>query len=96
MEQGTKRRVLRDMLFARRFEEQCYQSYQGRKIGGFLHLYPGQEACVHGVMAAARPGDDYVITGYRDHVHALACGVSGKAIMAEDFLTERLREIRLI
>lgn len=78
-----RQKLLRDMLFARRFEEQCYQDYQVRKIGGFLHLYPGQEACAHGVMAAARPGEDYVITGYRDHVHALVCGVPAKEVMAE-------------
>jgi len=78
-------RLLREMLFARRFEERCYEAYVERKIGGFLHLYPGQEACVHGVMEAARPGFDYVITSYRDHVHALKCGVDPKAIMAELF-----------
>ena len=73
------------MLFARRFEERCYQAYVERKIGGFLHLYPGQEACAHGVMAAARPGFDYVITGYRDHVHAILCGADPKEVMAELF-----------
>ncbi len=83
MDTELRKKLLRDMLFARRFEEQCYQDYQVRKIGGFLHLYPGQEACAHGVMAAARPGEDYVITGYRDHVHALVCGVPAKEVMAE-------------
>jgi pyruvate dehydrogenase E1 component alpha subunit len=73
------------MVFSRRFEEQCYQSYVERKIGGFLHLYPGQEACAWGVMGAARPGFDWVITGYRDHVHALACGVPPHEVMAELF-----------
>jgi pyruvate dehydrogenase E1 component alpha subunit len=81
----AQRRLLREMLFARRFEERCYEAYVERKIGGFLHLYPGQEACVHGVMEAAKPGFDYVITRYRDHVHALNCGVDPKAIMAELF-----------
>ncbi len=81
----AQHRLLREMLFARRFEERCYEAYVERKIGGFLHLYPGQEACVHGVMEAARPGFDYVITSYRDHVHALKCGVDPKAIMAELF-----------
>jgi pyruvate dehydrogenase E1 component alpha subunit len=71
------------MLFARRFEERCYEAYVERKIGGFLHLYPGQEACVHGVMEAARPGVDYVITGYRDHIHAIKCGADPKKVMAE-------------
>ncbi|HEX2238239.1 MAG TPA: pyruvate dehydrogenase (acetyl-transferring) E1 component subunit alpha [Gammaproteobacteria bacterium] len=79
----AQHRLLREMLFARRFEERCYEAYVERKIGGFLHLYPGQEACVHGVMEAARPAFDYVITSYRDHVHALKCGVDPKAIMAE-------------
>ncbi len=78
-----KKRVLREMVLARRFEERCYQAYMERKIGGFLHLYPGQEACAIGVMEAARPGFDYVITGYRDHVHAIKCGSDPKAVMAE-------------
>jgi pyruvate dehydrogenase E1 component alpha subunit len=81
----AQHRLLREMLFARRFEERCYEAYIERKIGGFLHLYPGQEACVHGVMEAARPGHDYVITSYRDHVHAIKCGVDPKAVMAELF-----------
>ena len=85
MNNEQKLAVLRDMLYARRFEEACYEAYVERKIGGFLHLYPGQEACCFGVMAAARPGRDYVITGYRDHVHAIACGVEPKAVMAELF-----------
>ncbi|GAB4301130.1 MAG: pyruvate dehydrogenase (acetyl-transferring) E1 component subunit alpha [Thiohalomonadaceae bacterium] len=83
MNVADKKRVLREMLFARRFEERCYEAYVERKIGGFLHLYPGQEACAIGVMEAARPGRDYVITGYRDHIHAIKCGVDPKAVMAE-------------
>ncbi|MDA8382331.1 MAG: pyruvate dehydrogenase (acetyl-transferring) E1 component subunit alpha [Betaproteobacteria bacterium] len=83
MKLDDKKRVLRAMVLARRFEERCYQAYIERKIGGFLHLYPGQEACVSGVMEAARPGYDYVITGYRDHVHAIQCGADPKAVMAE-------------
>ncbi|OYY61502.1 MAG: pyruvate dehydrogenase (acetyl-transferring) E1 component subunit alpha, partial [Hydrogenophilales bacterium 28-61-11] len=78
-----KKRVLREMVLHRRFEERCYQAYIERKIGGFLHLYPGQEACCNGVMEAARPGQDYVITGYRDHVHAIKCGADPKEVMAE-------------
>lgn len=85
MNAADKKRLLREMLFARRFEERCYEAYVERKIGGFLHLYPGQEACAHGVMEAARPGHDYVITGYRDHVHAIKCGADPKAVMAELF-----------
>jgi len=80
---ADKKRLLRSMLYARRFEERCYEAYVERKIGGFLHLYPGQEACAHGVIEAARPGHDYVITGYRDHVHAILCGASPKEVMAE-------------
>ena len=82
---ADKKRLLRSMLYARRFEERCYEAYVERKIGGFLHLYPGQEACAHGVMEAAKPGHDYVITGYRDHVHAILCGASPKEVMAELF-----------
>lgn len=83
MNAADKKRLLRAMLYARRFEERCYEAYVERKIGGFLHLYPGQEACAHGVMEAARPGFDYVITGYRDHVHAIICGDDPKKVMAE-------------
>jgi pyruvate dehydrogenase E1 component alpha subunit len=88
MKAADKKRVLREMLFARRFEERCYEAYVERKIGGFLHLYPGEEACAYGVLEAARPGHDYVITSYRDHVHAIKCGVSPKEIMAELFAKE--------
>lgn len=88
MKAADKKRVLREMLFARRFEERCYEAYVERKIGGFLHLYPGEEACAFGVLEAARPGHDYVITSYRDHVHAIKCGVPPKAIMAELFAKE--------
>jgi pyruvate dehydrogenase E1 component alpha subunit len=82
---ADKKRLLREMLYARRFEERCYEAYVERKIGGFLHLYSGQEACAHGVMEAAKPGFDYVITGYRDHIHAIKCGADPKAVMAELF-----------
>ena len=85
MNNKQKLAVLKKMVYARRFEEACYEAYVERKIGGFLHLYPGQEACCFGVMSAARPGGDYVITGYRDHVHAIACGVEPKRVMAELF-----------
>ena len=57
MNLADKKRLLREMLFARRFEERCYEAYVERKIGGFLHLYPGQEACALGVLDAARPGN---------------------------------------
>lgn len=78
-----KKRLLEEMLFARRFEERCYEAYVERKIGGFLHLYSGEEACAHGVLEAANIGKDYVITSYRDHVHAIKSGVDPKAVMAE-------------
>jgi pyruvate dehydrogenase E1 component alpha subunit len=84
----TKKKLLREMLFARRFEERCYEAYVERKIGGFLHLYPGEEACAHGVLEAARVGHDYVITSYRDHVHAMKSGLDPKAVMAELFAKE--------
>ena len=85
MNAADKKRLLREMLFARRFEERCYEAYVERKIGGFLHLYPGEEACAFGVLDAARPGHDYVITGYRDHIHAIKCGADPKEVMAELF-----------
>jgi pyruvate dehydrogenase E1 component alpha subunit len=83
MNAADKKRLLHEMLYARRFEERCYEAYVERKIGGFLHLYPGQEACCHGVLEAARAGEDHVITGYRDHVHAIKCGADPKEVMAE-------------
>jgi pyruvate dehydrogenase E1 component alpha subunit len=88
MNVSDKKRLLREMLFARRFEEHCYEAYIERRIGGFLHLYPGQEACAIGVLEAARPGYDYVITGYRDHIHAIKCGADPKHVMAELFAKE--------
>ena len=70
------------MLLIRRFEERASQAYQQQKIGGFCHLYIGQEAVVVGAVAAAR-NDDYMITAYRDHGHAIARGASLNACMAE-------------
>src|SRR6185312_13228525 len=72
----------RDMLLIRRFEERAGQLYGMGLIGGFCHLYIGQEAIAVGVQAAHRPGDQ-VITGYREHGHMLACGMDPKAVMAE-------------
>jgi pyruvate dehydrogenase E1 component alpha subunit len=74
----------KQMLLIRRFEERASQQYQAQKIGGFCHLYIGQEAVVAGAVAATRP-DDYLITAYRDHAHALARGTSANACMAELF-----------
>jgi pyruvate dehydrogenase E1 component alpha subunit len=72
----------RDMLLIRRFEERAGQLYGMGLIGGFCHLYIGQEAVVVGLTAAAKP-DDQVITAYRDHGHMLACGMDPKGVMAE-------------
>ena len=88
MKEADKLRVLREMLFARRFEERCYEAYVERNIGGFLHLYPGEEACAFGVLEAARVGHDYVITSYRDHVHAIKSGAAPREVMAELFARE--------
>ena len=88
MKDADKKRLLREMLFARRFEERCYEAYVERNIGGFLHLYPGEEACAHGVLEAARVGHDYVITSYRDHVHAIKSGSDPRRVMAELFAKE--------
>jgi pyruvate dehydrogenase E1 component alpha subunit len=72
----------REMLMIRRFEEKSGQLYGMGLIGGFCHLYIGQEAVVVGMQMAALPGDQ-VITGYRDHGHMLACGMDPKGVMAE-------------
>jgi pyruvate dehydrogenase E1 component alpha subunit len=70
------------MLLIRRFEEKAGQLYGMGLIGGFCHLYIGQEAVVVGMTAAQREGDQ-VITAYRDHGHMLACGMDPKGVMAE-------------
>src|SRR6266571_6478716 len=74
--------ALRDMLLIRRFEEKAGQLYGMGAIGGFCHLYIGQEAIVVGMQMALKNGDQ-VITGYRDHGHMLACGMEAKGVMAE-------------
>ena len=75
------------MLLIRRFEEKSGQLYGMHKIGGFCHLYIGQEAVVTGLEAAAEDGDKR-ITAYRDHGHMLACGMDARGVMAE--LTGRI------
>jgi len=75
-------RFYRDMLLIRRFEEKAGQLYGMGLIGGFCHLYIGQEAVVVGMQAAAQPVDT-VVTSYRDHGHMLACGMDPKGVMAE-------------
>jgi pyruvate dehydrogenase E1 component alpha subunit len=76
--------LLRSMLLQRRFEERSAEAYALGKIGGFCHLYIGQEAVSTGTLSMLRP-DDYVITTYRDHGVALARGMSARAVMAELF-----------
>lgn len=82
---ATKEELLgyyQDMLLIRRFEERAGQLYGMGHIGGFCHLYIGQEAVVVGMEAVKREGDQ-TITGYRDHGHMLACGMDAKGVMAE-------------
>ncbi len=79
-----QRRMLRQMLLVRRFEEKAAEAYALGKIGGFCHLYIGQEAVAAGSLAALRD-DDYVICSYREHGQALVRGVPANAVMAELF-----------
>ncbi|WP_375595620.1 pyruvate dehydrogenase (acetyl-transferring) E1 component subunit alpha [Algihabitans albus] len=74
--------IYREMLLARRFEEKAGQMYGMGLIGGFCHLYIGQEAVVVGLQSAIT-GRDTVVTSYRDHAHMLACGMDPKGVMAE-------------
>src|SRR5437660_10331716 len=76
--------MFRQMVLIRRVEEKCAESYSLGKIGGFCHLYIGQEAVGVGAISVLRP-DDYVITSYREHGQALAKGISADAVMAELF-----------
>ncbi|MET0169599.1 MAG: thiamine pyrophosphate-dependent enzyme, partial [Aliihoeflea sp.] len=75
-------KAYRDMLLIRRFEEKAGQLYGMGFIGGFCHLYIGQEAVVTGMQMALKEGDQ-VITGYRDHGHMLATGMNARGVMAE-------------
>ena len=83
-EAAVRKELLRSMLLQRRFEERCAEAYAIGKIGGFCHLYIGQEAISAGMMSMLRP-DDYVVTAYRDHGQALARGMTPRSIMAELF-----------
>src|SRR6201994_4355925 len=76
------KKLYRDMLLIRRFEERAGQLYGMGLIGGFCHLYIGQEAVVVGITAALSEGDQ-VITSYRDHGHMLATGMDPRGVMAE-------------
>lgn len=82
MKTDEMKRLYREMVLVRRLEEAAAALYQEGKIGGFLHLYIGQEAVASGLIAARRP-EDRVITAYRDHGVAIACGMSARALMAE-------------
>ncbi|MGB9181150.1 MAG: pyruvate dehydrogenase (acetyl-transferring) E1 component subunit alpha [Pyrinomonadaceae bacterium] len=82
LDQKLLMKMLHQMILVRRFEEKCAESYSLGKIGGFCHLYIGQEAVAVGSIAATRP-DDYVLTSYRDHAHAIAKGMSADEVMAE-------------
>src|SRR2546422_6979922 len=74
--------LYKQMLLIRRFEERCAQLYVEGRIGGFLHLYIGQEAVGVGAMSVMRP-DDYLIAYYRDHGYALARGTDPRLLLAE-------------
>ena len=76
------KKLYREMLLIRRFEEKAGQLYGMGLIGGFCHLYIGQEAVVTGIQSMQEP-QDTVITAYRDHGHMLACGMDAKGVMAE-------------
>ncbi len=80
----TLRAWYREMLLVRRFEERARQAYQQGKIGGFLHLYIGEEAIATGAIHALKP-QDHIVTHYRDHGHAIARGLDPKRLMAELF-----------
>src|SRR5947209_10833593 len=75
--------IYRLMLLIRRFEESTYRKFREGKMGGYLHRYDGQEALVAGIVPQLQLPGDYVLSTYRDHAHALACGTDPKAVMAE-------------
>ena len=81
---ALRKELLHSMLLQRRFEERVGEAYALGKIGGFCHLYIGQEAISTGVMSMLRE-DDYVVTTYRDHGQAIARGMTPRAVMAELF-----------
>src|SRR5512133_3199309 len=74
--------LYRQMVIIRRLEEKAAELYQQGKIGGFLHLYIGQEAVSTGLISVRKP-EDRVITAYRDHGVAINCGIPAKNVMAE-------------
>jgi pyruvate dehydrogenase E1 component alpha subunit len=84
MNRETLHQFLYDMLLARAFEERAAKAYAEGNIAGFMHLYPGEEAVAVGVLHAAE-STDYIISTYREHVHALVRGIPANAVMAELF-----------
>ncbi len=84
LDAALARRLLTDMLLIRRFEEKAAEAYALGKIGGFLHLYIGEEAVAVGATSVLRP-DDYAISAYREHGHCLAKGSDPRRVMAELF-----------
>jgi len=83
-ESALDRQMLHSMILQRRFEEKVAEAYALGKIGGFCHLYIGQEAVSTGIIMALRE-DDYVLTTYRDHGQALVRGMTSRSVMAELF-----------
>ncbi len=84
VDHDTLVKIYHQMLLVRRFEEKSAEAYSAGKIGGFCHLYIGQEAVAIGAISALRP-DDYVLTSYREHAHAIAKGMTPESVMAELF-----------
>jgi len=84
MDRDRQRAMLRDMLLARAFEERAAEEYTKGTIAGFLHLYPGEEAVAVGVLHACEPSD-YIVSTYREHVHAMVRGIPPRSVMAELF-----------
>ena len=82
MDREERIHLYRQMVLIRQFEDKAGEQYGRGKIGGFLHLYIGEEACAVGAINALRR-EDYIVTHYRDHGHALAKGCSPRAVMAE-------------
>ncbi|MBE9155043.1 pyruvate dehydrogenase (acetyl-transferring) E1 component subunit alpha [Cyanobium sp. LEGE 06113] len=77
--------LYRDMTLGRRFEDKCAEMYYRGKMFGFVHLYNGQEAVSTGVIKAMKAQHDWFCSTYRDHVHALSCGVPARQVMSELF-----------
>jgi pyruvate dehydrogenase E1 component alpha subunit len=77
--------LYRDMTLGRRFEDKCAEMYYRGKMFGFVHLYNGQEAVSTGVIKAMKMQHDWFCSTYRDHVHALSCGVPAREVMSELF-----------